>query len=73
MDAAQNLAKKDEKVESSYEYYNAKKLVPPGHGAGMPNGTHELLLTPNPRFGNVPVNTSLSAVHVPTSVYDRCK
>lgn len=31
----------------------------------------QIVLTPNKRFSNEPVNTTISSVHVPTNVYDR--
>lgn len=31
----------------------------------------QIVLTPNKRFSNEPVNTTVSSVHVPTNVYDR--
>lgn len=77
MDTAETLAEGsnyDVPVPESFKYYNAKMLIQPGEKVEKaPNGTRELLLTPNSHFYNIPVNTSLSSVHVPTNVYDRCK
>ena len=33
----------------------------------------EFELEPNEHFNNIPVNLTLSTVHVPTNVYDECK
>lgn len=33
----------------------------------------EIVLTPDPHFFNIRINTTHSSVHVPTNVYDRCK
>lgn len=74
MDTAENSAlnsNPEEPVPPEYQYYNAKMLKQPGQKGD--NGTQELLLTPNSHFFDIPVNTSVSSVHVPTNVYDRCK
>lgn len=70
MDAAENTAisSQDEALEN-FEYYNAKCLTMDEDPC-----TNESLkadVTPNPHFWNLEVNTSFSAVHVPTNVYDR--
>ncbi|XP_034237810.1 voltage-dependent calcium channel subunit alpha-2/delta-3 isoform X4 [Thrips palmi] len=41
-----------------------------GEPPSLSERPQEMLLTPNKHFSNIPVNTSLSAVHVPTNVYD---
>lgn len=74
MDTAENSALNshiEETVPPEYQYYNAKMLRQPGQKGA--NGTRELLLTPNSHFFDIPVNTSVSSVHVPTNVYDRSK
>jgi hypothetical protein len=56
------------------DYYNAKRLNQyhkSGPLAGELLENHKSLIMSNSQhFGNVGVNTSVSAVHVPTNVYD---
>lgn len=56
------------------EYYNAKRLNmyhKSGPRAGELLDNHkELIMSNSQHFGNVGVNTSVSAVHVPTNVFD---
>lgn len=61
--------------ETGDDYYNAKMLKAPGtlNASVDPKGTREMLLTRNSHFFQVPVNTTFSAVHVPTNVYDKGK
>jgi voltage-dependent calcium channel alpha-2/delta-3 len=77
MDTAENsamAAHAEGTLDQNYQYYNSKLLASPGSPfSNQPNGTHQLVLIPNSHFNNIPVNTTLSAVHVPTNVYDRCK
>lgn len=75
MDTVENsamAANYDEKVPKDYTYYNARLLVQPGEPIDitMP-GVRELNMTKNSHFYNIPVNTSVSSVHVPINVYDR--
>lgn len=67
MDTAENSAMASQMQESrtDYQYYNAKTLDR--------NDSNQLELKENSHFFNIKVNTSYSAVHVPTNVYDRCK
>jgi len=55
-------------------YYNAKRLNSYnsfGPGAGkLKDGFREVLMSKGRHFGDVDVNITLSAVHVPTNVYD---
>ena len=56
------------------DYYNAKRVnmyhkLGPTAGELLDNHK-ELILTNSRHFGNVGVNVSVSAVHVPTNVYD---
>ena len=55
-------------------YYNAKRLNsynPFGPGAGkLKDGFKEVIMSKGRHFGDVDVNITLSAVHVPTNVYD---
>nr|XP_024215469.1 voltage-dependent calcium channel subunit alpha-2/delta-3 isoform X2 [Halyomorpha halys] len=69
MDTAENSAMALQMQESratllqDYQYYNAKTLDR--------NDSNQLELKENSHFFNIKVNTSYSAVHVPTNVYDR--
>lgn len=74
-------------ADRAFSYYNAKEMVEPGeastHDAGAESHhslnkftaisvpPKELVLHPDPHFFNQRVNKSLSAVHVPTNVFDR--
>lgn len=85
MDAAEQLAVSHPRLtrQELYErnqrgegidYYNAKRLNV-YHKSGPSGGelldNHKALMMTNSRhFGNVGINTSVSAVHVPTNVYD---
>lgn len=70
MDAAENTAMSyhDDIIEN-FEYYNAKCLTT--QEDPCTNESLKADLTPNPHFWNLSVNTSFSAVHVPTNVYDK--
>lgn len=48
-----------------FKYYNAKKLNVFGPDGQPTEGTRKMLLTPNPHFDHLPVNTSFSSVLVP--------
>ncbi|XP_045481988.1 voltage-dependent calcium channel subunit alpha-2/delta-3 isoform X2 [Harmonia axyridis] len=51
-----------------FKYYNAQRLnvfAPDGRPA---DGTREMLLTPNPHFDHLPVNTSLSTILLPPGI-----
>ena len=73
MDTAENSAMASPPIASpameeillNYQYYNAKSLDK--------NDSKQLELKENSHFFNIKVNTSYSAVHVPTNVFDRCK
>ncbi|XP_065354031.1 voltage-dependent calcium channel subunit alpha-2/delta-4 isoform X3 [Cloeon dipterum] len=69
MDAAEATAiSSHEELVLEHEYWNAKLIVP--QGEEVPEGSREMVLTPNSHFYNIPVNTSFSTVHVPTNVFD---
>lgn len=81
------MSHQDDPVIRDFQYYNSKDMLEPFEKP-PPNDTNRALddrtieavdvppsyitLTPNPHFFNVPVNTSLSSVHIPTNVFDRC-
>ncbi|XP_037905987.1 voltage-dependent calcium channel subunit alpha-2/delta-3 isoform X5 [Hermetia illucens] len=87
MDTAENTAMshQNEEVDKYFEYYNSKDMIEPGETPptepprdleemGVPRivlPPKEIVLTPNAQFFNIPVNTSVSSVHVPTNVFDR--
>ena len=69
----QELYEKNQRGEG-VDYYNAKRLnvyhkTGPSTGELLDN-YKSLIMTNSRHFGNVGVNTSVSAVHVPTNVYD---
>lgn len=51
-----------------FRYYNAKKLNVFGPDGRPADGTREMILTPNPHFDHLPVNTSLSSILLPPHV-----
>ncbi|RZC42869.1 Ankyrin repeat domain containing protein [Asbolus verrucosus] len=51
-----------------FRYYNAKRLNSFGPDGRPVEGTREMMLTPNPHFDHLPVNTSLSTVLIPPNV-----
>lgn len=74
MDTAENRAMEasqtpDQKLDE-YKYFNAKILETVMKGT-KPNNSDTLVVTKNANLFNIAVNTSVSAVHVPTNVYDR--
>ena len=70
MDSAEATAvSQQDEIVMEYEYYNTKTLRPPGEP--LEKGAKEMVLTPSKHFYSIPVNTSYSAVHVPTNVYDQ--
>ncbi|XP_024083001.1 voltage-dependent calcium channel subunit alpha-2/delta-3 isoform X2 [Cimex lectularius] len=81
MDTAENSAMASQaegSVPLDYQYYNSKNLEPLLKATGKEqfrkeelNDPNKLIVTPNSHFFNIPVNTSVSSVHVPTNVYDR--
>ena len=85
MDAAEHLSVSHSRLSrqdlyemkqrgENIDYYNAKRLnnyhkTGPSTGELLEN--HKSLIMSNSQhFGNVGINTSVSAVHVPTNVYD---
>lgn len=69
----QELYEKNQRGEP-IEYYNAKRLNvyhKSGPSGGLLLDNYKSLMMTNSRhFGNVGINISVSAVHVPTNVYD---
>lgn len=53
-----------------FRYYNAKRLNVFGHDGRSAEGTREMMLTPNPHFEHLPVNTTLSSVLIPSHIND---
>lgn len=78
MDGAEQLSKSHpyETIERgrTVPYYNAKRLndyVTYNNVKGkLKEGYREVIMSKGPHFGDVDVNITLSAVHVPTNVYD---
>ncbi|XP_055322700.1 voltage-dependent calcium channel subunit alpha-2/delta-3 isoform X3 [Sitodiplosis mosellana] len=87
MDAAENAAQSHDKdaCNEQFSYYDAKEMLEPldptttiapkkfdDRSLDPPNVTiPRIRLHKNRNFYNIPVNTSLSSVHVPTNVYGR--
>jgi len=77
MDAAENVAMAYQPEDDrNMPYYNVKRLNEQFQGNATAakiyelSGLRELALVRSRIFGNAEVNTSVSAVHVPTNVYD---
>lgn len=51
-----------------FRYYNAKKLNVFDPNGKPADGTREMILTPNPHFDHLPINTSLSSILLPPNV-----
>ncbi|CAG9816549.1 unnamed protein product [Phaedon cochleariae] len=51
-----------------FRYYNAKRLNAFGPDGRPAEGTRDLILTPNPHFDHLPVNTTLSTILMPNNV-----
>lgn len=51
-----------------FQYYNAKRLNAFGPDGRPADGTREMILTPNPHFDYLPVNTSLSSIIMPNNI-----
>lgn len=51
-----------------FRYYNAKRLNVFGPDGRPTDGTREMILTPNPHFDHLPVNTTLSSVLIPPHI-----
>lgn len=80
MDAAENVAMAYQPEDDrNMPYYNVKRLNEQFQGNATAakiyelSGLRELALVRSRIFGNAEVNTSVSAVHVPTNVYDGSK
>lgn len=87
VDAAENAAMSHdkEKCDEEFTYYDSKEMLEPfdptttvapkkfdDRSLDPPNVTiPRIKLHKNRNFYNIPVNTSLSSVHVPTNVYGR--
>ncbi|EEB14544.1 conserved hypothetical protein [Pediculus humanus corporis] len=70
MDAAENTAMSSQnEILENFQYYNAKCLIMDDDPCT--NDSLKADLLPNSHFWDLEVNTSFSAVHVPTNVYDR--
>lgn len=80
------MSHQDDPVIPDFQYYNAKDMLEPFE-LPPPNITNRALedrslipvvvppsyltLVPSPHFYNIPINTSMSCVHMPTNVFDR--
>nr|XP_023023561.1 voltage-dependent calcium channel subunit alpha-2/delta-3 [Leptinotarsa decemlineata] len=53
-----------------FRYYNAKRLNAFGRDGRPAEGNRELMLTPNPHFDHLPVNTSLSTILMANNVME---
>lgn len=56
-----------------FQYYNARKLNAFGPDGRPADGTREMVLTPNPHFDFLPVNTSLSSILMPNYITENGK
>lgn len=81
------MSHQDDPVIPDFQYYNAKEMLEPGDIPPTKNTNRALedrslipvnvppsylTLVPSKHFYNNSVNTSMSCVHVPTNVFDRC-
>lgn len=53
-----------------FRFYNAKRLNAFGDDGRPAGGTREMILTPNPHFDHLPVNTTLSTILMPNDVVE---
>ena len=56
-----------------YEYFNAVLINERDKDGNFLELGKEFILAPNDHFNNLPVNISLSDVHVPTNMYNKGK
>lgn len=81
------MSHQDDPVIPDFQYYNAKEMLEPFE-LPPPNITNRALddrslipvdvppsyltLVPSKHFNDIKINTSMSCVHIPTNVFDRC-
>lgn len=72
MDMAENSAMAHQEDVTDFIYYSAKNLTKPlKPDEVLPQGFREVELKKSKHFFNMEVNSSFSAVHVPTNVFDK--
>nr|XP_022915064.1 voltage-dependent calcium channel subunit alpha-2/delta-3 isoform X1 [Onthophagus taurus] len=70
MDSAEQIALTPQNDNGNIKYFNAKKLNIFGHDGKPADGSREMMLTANPHFDYLPVNTSFSSVLIPSDIHE---
>lgn len=73
MNVAEEASLDKYKQDEPVEYYNAKRLNPTTEEDMEDENFRNLSLKPNSHFDGLPINESVSSVHVPTNVFDKCE
>ncbi|XP_050729926.1 voltage-dependent calcium channel subunit alpha-2/delta-3-like isoform X3 [Eriocheir sinensis] len=71
MNVAEEASLDKYKQDEAVEYYNAKRLNPSTEKEMEDENFRNLSLQPNSHFDGLPINESVSSVHVPTNVFDK--